>query len=266
MKNIYFLTLLLSFSFVLLFSCKKKEPTQNLSIVLGENYYPLEVGKYIVYELDTIVWFQQQGTDCIFDKDTSHSFLKEEITKTYDDDEGNTNFVLERYVRFDLNEEWTIKDVWNITKSDAKIERVEENLRFIKLVFPVKDGIRWNGNAFVDSNISSSFNGNAIDFYDHWDRDYQYLNVDVPEQIGDLNFDSLATIVQTDNEISQQYNYRYSVEKYARNIGLVYKEMRILDTQCCSFHPDTLQPCLDLPWDERAERGIKLVQKVIEYN
>ena len=265
MKNIY-IPFLLSVSFFLFFSCKKNDPPQDLSFLLGENYYPLNVGKYIVYELDTITWFTPSGTNCIFQTDTCHSFLKEEIIGIDVDDEGNTNFILERYVRDDWNEDWQIKDVWNISKSDGTIERVEENLRFIKMVFPVDDGLRWEGNAFIDPNISNSFNGNSIKTYEFWDNDYFYSDVDQAEQIGNLTFDSIATIIQSDNENTQLFNYRYSVEKYARDIGLVYKEMRILDHNCCAFHPDTLQPCHDLPWEEKAERGFKLVQKVLEYN
>jgi len=265
MKNFY-VPYLFACIFFLFFSCKKNNSPRNLSILLGENYFPLEIGKYIVYELDTISWVAQPGMDCVYLKDTSHSFLKEEIIDTYIDNEGNDNFILERYIRFDINEDWRIKDVWNISKSDARIERVEENIRFIKLTFPVEEGIRWNGNAFVDPNISTSFNGNAIDVYDYWDSDYYYSNVDQSEQIGDLSLDSITTIIQSDNANVQQYNYRYAVEKYARNIGLVYKEMQILDHNCCGFHPDTLQPCLDLPWEDKAERGFKLVQKIIDHN
>ena len=127
---------------------------------------------------------------------------------------------MERYVRDDWNEDWQIKDVWNISKSDGTIERVEENLRFIKMVFPVDDGLRWEGNAFIDPNISNSFNGNSIKTYEFWDNDYFYSDVDQAEQIGNLTFDSIATIIQSDNENTQLFNYRYSVEKYARDIGL----------------------------------------------
>ena len=251
---------------LLLISCQKEKP-QDFTTLQGENYYPLEVGKYIVYEVDTITWFEQSGTSCIFISDTSHSYLKEEIVGTYIDNSGTENFILERFTRYQESDPWEIQDVWNIAKYQSKLERVEENFRFIKMTFPVVEGASWDGNAFIDTDTSLSFAGNLLSLYRFWDPKYKYTGVDESQQIGDIALDSVATIVQSDTDVSNSIQYRYSVEKYARNIGLVFKEMRIIDSQCCGLsEPEDLESCHAIPWEERAEKGFKLVQTIVDYN
>jgi len=233
MKNPFPL-LFLSAILLFLFSCKKKNP-QDFTALQGENYYPLEVGKYIVYEVDTITWFEQTGTTCIFSSDTSHSYLKEEIVGTYFDNTGTESYILERFTRYHESEPWEIQDVWNITKHQSRVERVEENFRFIKMIFPVAEGSRWDGNAFIDTDTSLSFAGNLLELYRYWNPNYRYLEVDESQQIGAITLDSVATVVQSNTELTNNIRYRYSIEKYARNIGLVFKEMRIIDSDCCGL-------------------------------
>ncbi|MEL6865958.1 MAG: hypothetical protein AAFP19_16145, partial [Bacteroidota bacterium] len=69
-----------------------------------------------------------------------------------------------------------------------------------------------------------------------------------------MMFDSVATIYQADNE--NAIELRYSIEKYARNIGLVYREMRILDTQAI----------VDDPWEEKAQKGFIIRQQITRHN
>ena len=93
--------------------------------------------------------------------------------------------------------------MWYVTKLKDRYERVEESFRYSRLKFPVSEGAAWNGNAFNTE--------------DEWE--YIVENADVKY----LTFDSTASVLQRDVEtkISKQY---YN-EKYARNIGLVYKKV-----------------------------------------
>ena len=217
--------------------------------------------------MDTITWFEESGSTCIFGTDTTRSYLKEEVVSILDVNNGTTNYILERFFRKDLSEPWEIQDVWNIVKYDSKVERVEENLRFIKMVFPVAEGSQWNGNAFINADTSVAFAGSLVAIYQFWDSNYRYSRVDESEQIGSFNLDSVVTIIQSDTQLSDVINYRFSTEKYARNVGLVYKEMRIIESQCCGPQDSmSLSICQALDWEERAEKGFKLVQKVIDFN
>ena len=52
---------------------------------------------------------------------------------------------------------------------------------------------------------------------------------------------------------------REAIEKYARNVGLIEKQMRILDTQC-------IIECEGEPWEVKAEKGFILKQRILEFN
>ena len=249
--------------FSIIYSCSESTVGEDLTIVKGFNYYPLSVGKYIIYEADSIVYSSRSGGTCSFGRDTSHFYLKEEVVDTYTDNTGELNYILERYIRYNENDSWEIADVWNTSMSDRQVERVEENLRFIKMVFPVSEGIGWNGNAFF-KDTTLTLGGEVIEFYKHWSPEYEYTSVDISETINNIEYDSVTTIVQSAPS-ENKVNHRYSIEKYARNIGLVYKELRILDTQCCEYFPE-LAPCDGIPWEEKAERGLIYQQRIIEHN
>jgi hypothetical protein len=81
--------------------------------------------------------------------------------------------------------------------------------------------------------------------------------LDQTESIGDLQFDKVAIVLLTDDGEENTIERRYALEKYARGVGLIYKEYEILDSQCST--------CTE-PWSEKAEKGFILKQTLIEYN
>jgi len=244
-------------------ACSEGTVGEDLTVIKGLDYYPIEVGKFIIYEADSIVYHSQSGGTCNFVRDTSHFYLKEEVVDTYTDNTGKLNYIIERFIKYDINDPWEVTDVWNTYVAESHVERVEENLRFIKMVFPVNEGIRWNGNSFF-KDTTLTLAGEVIEFYKHWTPEYEYSEVDVVEEFNGIAYDSVSTIVQS-SPSENKINHRYSVEKYARKVGLVYKELRILDTQCCEFFPE-LGPCDLIPWEEKAEKGLIYRQSIIEHN
>ena len=264
MKHSIIYTILCLIGFLAFFnSCSENTVGEDLTVIKGLDYYPMFVGKYIIYEADSIIYRSESGGVCTFARDTSHFFLKEEVVDIFTDNTGKENYILERFIKYDINDPWVVMDVWNTYVGDSHVERVEENLRFIKMVFPVSEGIRWNGNSFFrDTTLTLA--GEVIEFYKHWTPEYEYTDIDIPESFNGIEYDSVSTIVQSapsENKI----NHRYSLEKYARGVGLVYKEMRILDTQCCEFFPE-LGMCDGIPWEEKAEKGLIYRQSVIDHN
>ena len=85
------------------------------------------------------------------------------------------------------------------------MERTEENIKYRRLVFPVRNDLSWNGNA---TNIA-----------DEWI--YQYSEVNIPLNIGNLDFDSTLIVNQQDENTTLIYDYFQEI--YAAGIGLVYK-------------------------------------------
>ena len=205
LKELFFIVLTLIFFSGILYSCKRDK---GIAPDLGYNYYPTAIGWFIEYEIDSIAY-----NDFTNKIDTTHYYLREIIESEFENAAEMPSFRIERYKRNNLNENWTISDVWFGIKSNTHIIRVEENIRFVKLIFPIKNGLRWNGNNF-----------NSLG-----EQNYEYLNKDEPFKVNDLTFDSTVVVKQFENiNLIEKQEFK---EVYARNIGLIYKEKIDLKTE-----------------------------------
>jgi hypothetical protein len=189
--------------FVLFFSCKKDKPE---IIDLGFNYRPLEVGIYVIYQADSIVY------DDFFNPvkiDTFSFKIKEKIEKTFTDASGNTAYQLYRYKKSSDTTNWVVTDVWFCYREDNKrFIQEEENIKYVKLIFPPVKGEKWDGNA------ENTFA----------EKEYIYESVHIPETINNQKFDSVVTVNQSDYQNNLIYDKEY-IEKYAKNIGMIYKKI-----------------------------------------
>ena len=188
-------------SITLILGCKK---SNSESVKYYYNYFPLEIGAWIEYDVVDII-HSQLGSD------TAEYQLKEIAAEEFLDNEGRLTYRIERYWRDDSNANWSVKDVWysNITRTTA--EKVEENMRFTKLIFPI--------------NISKYWDGNAYNNLEEWE--YYYDSLHKPKLINNLSFDSTITVIQRDNE--NVVEYEKVKEIYAVDIGLIYKSHIDLD-------------------------------------
>ena len=186
---------------IAIFGCKKSEKA---SVNYYYNYFPLEIGAWVQYDVIDIVHANLSS-------DTSIYQLKEIITEEFLDNQGRLTYRVERFWRGKSSSIWNIKDVWYANTTKTTAEKVEENIRFTKLVFPVKKDKYWNGNAF-----------NTLD---EWEYSYDSLHTD--KVINGLSFDSTITVVQRDNE--NVVEYEKVQEIFAIDIGLVYKKHIDLD-------------------------------------
>ena len=188
-------------SITLILGCKK---SNSESVKYYYNYFPLEIGAWIEYDVVDII-HSELGSD------TAEYQLKEIAAEEFLDNEGRLTYRIERYWRDDSNANWSVKDVWysNITRTTA--EKVEENMRFTKLIFPI--------------NISKYWDGNAYNNLEEWE--YYYDSLHKPKLINNLSFDSTITVIQRDNE--NVVEYEKVKEIYAVDIGLIYKSHIDLD-------------------------------------
>ncbi|MCY7410871.1 MAG: hypothetical protein LH473_11400 [Chitinophagales bacterium] len=185
-------------------SCKKnsEEP-----IAIDKSYFPLQSGKYIIYDVDSI------GYSDFFDSTFVSKYqIKEEIDSAFIDNEGNAAYRIYRSRRNTDTDSWVITDVWSANLTDYTAEKVEENLRFIKQYFPIQINRQWYGNAKIQTTGSLSF-------LDGWK--YEYTEIHAPLTINSLYFDSTITVTQH-NEVNFIAQKIY-IEKYAKNVGLIYK-------------------------------------------
>lgn len=203
-KSIYFKFLI--FIIISLFTVCDK---QNLiTEELFHQYYPVEVGHWIIYDIDAVVYDDFTG-----EVDTSYYQIKEVFHSIFTDDSGNETIRLERFIRDNPDNTWQIKNVWTTRRLPSRAEKTEENNKYIKLAFPPKVNKTWDGNAY---NIKP-------------EQTYKITHTHELQTVNELQFDSVVTVLHADFEtlISKEYK----VEKYAKNIGLVYKEYVDLQTE-----------------------------------
>ena len=257
MRSLHFFLLILAAG--LLATCDKSE-TETLNLDYGYDYFPLEPGREYVYEVDSIVFQETVGG---IRPDTSRTFLMERVVDSLLDGAGETVYRIERLERRNAEDPWTVKNIWTASRNARQAFRTEDNLRFIKLIFPVKTGLNWDGNAFVPEGIEYTGSSRLVEIYKGWD--YNLLSVDEPATVGNMSFDRVATVSLADFE--SIIEYRYAIEQYARGVGLIYREMFIADTQCTfCCGGDTGAACQGLSWEDKAEHGFILRHRLISYD
>lgn len=197
--------LLLSIFGLLALSCKKD--TDN-SIIYGYEYFPIEEGHYVVYDVVDI--FHDLALEP--QHDTNFYQIKEVISETLVDGEGDTIQKLKRYFRESDTAVWEIQDVWTQKRTATTAEVVEENDRYIKMIFAIAYNRTWDCNALN--------NEPSLECY--------YENVYEPYTLNSTTFDS-TVIVEKEN-FTSFIDFRRKFDVYARGVGKiksVYKDLEI---------------------------------------
>ncbi|MBT8196235.1 MAG: hypothetical protein KJO64_07395 [Bacteroidia bacterium] len=192
------------FIMALLYSCSKDN---SVVTKLGYSYFPVNVGHWVEYEVDSIVVDDFNQTI-----DTFQFFIREEIDSLFIDQSGEPTQRLERYKRQTSSDPWTIHKIWTSNRTNTTAQKTEDNFRFIKLVFPINLFDDWDGNAFNTNN----------------EAEYEYTEVHNTFSLNGLNFDSVLTVTQvidTNGLISNVIE----IEKYAAQVGMIYKEQTDLE-------------------------------------
>jgi len=193
-------------SFSLLVSCGKE--TMEISSP-SFNYFPTQKGKYVVYNVDSIV----HSTDDNNNDDSVYYFhyqVKEIIDSSFIDGEGHERQVLVRYFRKDTSEIWNFNSVWTQSLNSTTAYRWEENIPYHKLSFPMNSDIEWNVN-----------DKNTLD-----EVFFKYEDIHSPRTLNNISFDS--TVVVTDNAVPNFVEDISNKEIYAAGIGMIYKHNKDL--------------------------------------
>jgi len=193
MKKLFFLFCL---SLLLITACKKESVLVNMHY----DYFPVETGTWIIYDVDSIYY-----NDFTQTVDTFYFQVKEVIESTFTDNEGRLAQRIERYYRPHADSVWQIKNVWYANRTAKSAERVEENVRVTKLIFPVIKDEKWNGNA------ANTLGGIT----------YSYKDVHYSTTVNNHLFDSCIA-VQHENELTI-FTQKFSEEIYAKHIGKIYR-------------------------------------------
>lgn len=206
MKNLLLSGLGLS---ILLFisSCKKdNDESVGYPVDLTLQYFPIDSGLTRFYDVDSVYWDPFTNT-----KDTISYPLKEVNAGTFIDNQGRLAQRIERFKQ-DIGGNWVIYKVWSSHRNSQRAEKVEDNIRLVKLVFPISVGVTWNGNAY-----------NTLT-----PRTYEYISVGTSEIFNGITFDETVR-VQEDDEPANLLNDFYAEEKYAKNVGCYYRYISDLE-------------------------------------
>lgn len=226
-----------------LWSCKKHSVEAPMD--LGYDYYPTDIGKYVIYNVDSIIYddFKHDTTEYKYQ-------IKEKLEENYTDNEGRPTIKLVRYIKkYDpnvpySNMPWVVKDVWAVNKTNSSVQVVEENVRLTKLSFP--------------TTVDASWNGNAFNTMDEWD--YQYIYTDRTQTINGTLMNKVLYVQQKDDKNKNNIHRQYYIEKYARGIGLVHREIHDVYSQTV-----TVQNGQIVPVENRIEKGVMYYQTYVSH-
>lgn len=191
---------------IFLFSACKKETTTLSEVDLGYDYFPIELGTYLEYKADSIVYDDFTGTI-----DTLSFYIREEFTEIFQDQLDRETYRIERYTKQNLNDNWIGPVIWTANLTPERAERTEENIKYVKLTFPTREFNSWNGNDFNNLDTET----------------YSYEYIGESEQIGDRVYEEVLKVQQAEIfNLLRNANY---YEKYALGFGLV--ERTFIDVQ-----------------------------------
>lgn len=212
--------LLAVFLGAVLFSACKKQTEEYPSAVIND-YMPLQTGKYIIYQLDSI----RYGLTLVPIK-TSYQ-VKFQVDSPVTDNLGRTAYRIYRYIRNDATVPWVEDDTYMAINTGNSLEFVENNLRFVKLKLPIVQDYTWKGNSFINTTTDTTeFNFTPLG---DWDYTYDSLNTSII--LNGVSFDNVIKVSQKDevlgnpNDLSVYSEINYSAEYYAKGIGMVYKRI-----------------------------------------
>ncbi len=190
------LALGLIFMYVLLGCQSSVEADLN---ILGLNYYPLEIGQFIDYQVEITDYSISQTP-------ITQSFqLREQIGASFIDVNGEIAYRLERFKRNLPTESWALDSIWSVRRNRFNVVRNQNNRLSVVLAFPVRNGLKWDGNA---PNV-----GNPTLF--------EIRNADTRILLNEFDFPETLTVLQ--NNSCSNIDLSYSTEVFAREIGLIRK-------------------------------------------
>jgi hypothetical protein len=217
--------------FLVLSSCKKK--TETVETLTVEELYPLSIGKYITYRLDSLV-FTNAGKQ----QEIHRYRVKHVVEQQVKDNLNRPAWRVTTYITDSLGiTPWVPNGTYIVTPLDKQVEVTENNLRVIRLRLPAKEGFLWKGNTYLPDRPYNPEYPLVIDInMGVWDFEYQSINQ--TEKINNKDVNDVTTVFHIDESENVPVvrdtvfaSRELSFEKYAKNIGLVYKEFQLWENQ-----------------------------------
>jgi hypothetical protein len=233
------------------FACVKSE-TETVNLTDGFAYYPLKVGKYKVFQVDSIL-YDDLGNGKV-KIDSFRLYQKEVVRDTFVNLLGETVFHIDRYEKRDLKAPWILKDVVSAERNQTQGIRVDNGQRFVKMVYPMRRRQNWNSLIYIDTEVRIIVATESIEIFRNWNS--EVFEVNKPDLINNRKYGKVLTIRHANYE-KNLLEYRKMTEKYVRDTGLVATEATYFDTQNTSSTET---------WRKKAQKGFIFKQYLIENN
>ena len=239
-------------------SCNKAAPYPDNPLT---NYYiGLHVGKYITYRMDSLNFYFYGQSDTI----TSY-LAKDSVEKQTVDNSGATAWLVTRYLSDTSGSSWSPSMTYIVSPAAQSIDMTENNLRFVKLAYPMDLGYSWTGNTFLPYDpyqgffVYSDYNNLSLSTWN-----YYYSQVNQPFTVANgTTFDSASTVLQIADSTNVPIlnadvfgSVTYWSETYAKHVGLIYRH-----TEMWEYQPPT-------PDGSQAgyKIGFALTMSVVDHN
>ena len=238
---------LFAFIIVAIVSCKKETETIDdidyQKARLLELTIPLQAGKYITYRVDSTVFTN-------FGRITEvHKYrVKHVVDALITDNLDRPSYRLYTYISDTTGTEpWQANGSYLITILDDHVEVIEDNLRVIKIHTPVRDANKWRGNAYLPNEpYGSLYSFSNDDNMGDWEFTFDGGIQSSVTMQGQTYHDVYT--VQEDDELdpvtapSDYGSQTFAKEMYAKNIGLVYRELTMWEQQPNFTPPNSYDP------------------------
>ena len=224
---------------VLISSCSNQDESIKPK---DSDYFPLKVGVYQIYDVEETRIDQVNTTKLIYQ-------LRTMVSDSFPNLEGGYTYMITREKRTNSVFPWQPVDVWTARLDARQLVIQEENISYVKLVFPLSNGLIWNGNALNTLGGDEKCGSNT--FCDNYQLENRNSNFVVNSG---LAFAETVTVNQNNNSdviVSQDVRK----EVYARSVGLIYKDSRIVE-YCTT--PDCLGK-------QQIDKGFIVKQVIREY-
>ncbi|MGV3639100.1 MAG: hypothetical protein ACO1NZ_01200 [Adhaeribacter sp.] len=179
---------------------------------IDREYFPVKVGNYWIYDVSEATFSNQYVQEEPVDSITYQ--VRERIDTVFRDQTGELTYKLIRSRRSDPSQAWGNDSIVLIQKSSLDLRYTRDNLKTVRLLFPVTENKTWNGNAFNSREA----------------REYAYTQVGQPFTLGDSTYRQTVRVVQEYND--NLVDLDDSHEVFALGVGMVYK--RIIDFIYCT--------------------------------
>lgn len=169
----------------------------------GAKYFPLKVGNSWIYDVNEVIY------DSLIQNKKNSYQERYEIVDQIKSQLNEDTYIFYISSRTNDANPWVYSQTWSAKISILNEVIVnEENISYLRILLPVRDGLSWKGNKY--NTIESSRSNGRIDNFVIKDFRKSYKEF-------------VSTfMVEESNDVNLSYSdVRYSI--YAENVGLVYR-------------------------------------------